>query len=81
MYKPARFGNQPEVMGVKEVCEKFGIERPDQVRDILGLWGDASDNIPGIPGFGEVTARKLISAYGSVENLVEKADEISNPRW
>jgi len=81
MYKPARFGNKAEILGVKEVCEKFGIEHPVQVKDILGLWGDASDNIPGIPGFGEVTARKLIAAYGSVENLVEKADSVSNPRW
>ncbi|MBE0646522.1 MAG: DNA polymerase I [Bacteroidales bacterium] len=81
MYKPAKFGNKAEIMGVKEVCEKFGIERPEQVKDILGLWGDASDNIPGIPGFGEVTAKKLIAEYGSVENLVASAATISNPRW
>lgn len=81
MYKPAKFGNKAEIMGVKEVCEKFGIERPEQVKDILGLWGDASDNIPGIPGFGEVTAKKLIAEYGSVENLVANASTISNPRW
>jgi len=81
MYKPAKFGNQAEVLGVREICEKFGIERPDQVKDLLGLWGDASDNIPGIPGFGEVTARKLIASYGSVENLIEQADSIPNERW
>ena len=50
MYKPAKFGDKAEVVGVKEICEKFGISRPDQVIDMLGLWGDASDNIPGIPG-------------------------------
>ena len=81
MYKPAKFGNKAEIMGVKEVCEKFGIERPEQVKDILGLWGDASDNIPGIPGFGEVTAKKLIAEYGTVENLISRADTISNPKW
>jgi len=81
MYKPAKFGNHPEVLGIKEICEKFGIERPEQVKDILGLWGDASDNIPGIPGFGQVTARKLIASYGSVENLINQADTIPNVRW
>ena len=81
MYKPAKFGNKAEILGVKEVCEKFGIERPDQVKDMLGLWGDASDNIPGIPGFGEVTARKLIASYGSVENLIAQSDSIPNERW
>lgn len=81
IYKPARFGNKAEILGVREVCEKFGIERPDQVRDILGLWGDASDNIPGIPGFGEVTAKKLIKEFDTVENLVAQADQISNKRW
>ncbi|MFC2102162.1 DNA polymerase I [Bacteroidota bacterium] len=81
MYKPAKFGNKAEIMGVKEVCEKFGIERPEQVKDILGLWGDASDNIPGIPGFGEVTAKKLIASYGSVENLIAQANTIPNQRW
>jgi len=81
IYKPAKFGNKAEVLGVKEVCEKFGIERPDQVKDILGLWGDASDNIPGIPGFGEVTAKKLIAEYGSVENLLALSETISNARW
>ncbi|MBN1200059.1 MAG: DNA polymerase I [Bacteroidales bacterium] len=81
IYKPAKFGNSAEILGVREVCEKFGIERPEQVRDILGLWGDASDNIPGIPGFGEVTAKKLIASYGSVENLIAQADTIPNERW
>ena len=74
--KPGKPGRPPELMGVKEVCEKFGVSRPDQVIDMLGLWGDASDNIPGIPGVGEVTARKLIEEYDSVENLVANAENI-----
>lgn len=53
IYKPGRGGNPPEILGVKEVCEKFEVKNPSQVIDILGLWGDASDNIPGIPGIGE----------------------------
>ena len=71
MYKPARSGNTPEVLGVDEVCRKYGIERPEQLIDILGLWGDASDNIPGVPGVGEKTASKLISEFGSIENLLQ----------
>lgn len=67
MYKPGRGGKPAETWGVKEVCEKFEVENPKQVIDILGLWGDAVDNIPGIPGIGEKTAKKLISQYGSVE--------------
>ena len=74
--KPGKPGQPPELMGVKEVCEKFGISRPEQVIDMLGLWGDASDNIPGIPGVGEVTARKLIEEFDSVENLVANAEKI-----
>jgi len=63
-------------MGVKEVCEKFEIEHPLQVIDILGLWGDAVDNIPGIPGIGEKTAKKLIQDYGSMENMFEHVDDL-----
>jgi DNA polymerase I len=80
IYKPAKFGNPPEVWGIREVCEKFGITRPDQVKDILGLWGDASDNIPGIPGVGEVIAKKLIAEFDTVENLVANAANISNEK-
>lgn len=76
MFKPGRGGNPPEIMGVKEVREKFEVERPEQVIDILGLWGDASDNIPGIPGIGEKTAKTLIAKYGSVENLIDHAHEL-----
>jgi DNA polymerase I len=78
MYKPAKAGERPIIMGVPEVCEKFGIKNPLQVIDFLGLMGDASDNIPGIPGVGEVTARKLLEEYGSVENLLENAKYIKN---
>lgn len=76
IYKPGRGGNPAEIMGVKEVCEKFGIERTEQVIDMLGLWGDASDNIPGIPGIGEKTAQTLISKYGSMEGVFEHVHEL-----
>ncbi|HOY32925.1 MAG TPA: DNA polymerase I [Bacteroidales bacterium] len=74
IYKPARFGDKPSIMGPKEVCEKFGIQKPEQVIDMLGIWGDASDNIPGIAGIGEVGARKLISEFGSLENILKNID-------
>lgn len=76
MFRPARFGNNAEVLGVEEICEKFKIKRPEQVIDVLGLWGDAADNIPGIPGVGEKTAQKLLSQFDSIEEMIEKADEI-----
>ena len=80
IYKPGKFGSDIEILGVKEVCEKFSITRPEQVIDILGLWGDASDNIPGIPGVGEVTAKKLLAEFDSVENLIANTDKISNEK-
>ena len=80
IYRPGRFGDKAEVMGIKEVCAKFGIKRPEQVIDMLGLWGDASDNIPGIPGVGEVTARKLLDEFDSMENLLQNASQIKNPK-
>lgn len=76
IYKPARFGNEAEVMGVKEVCEKFEVKDPKQVIDILGLQGDAVDNIPGIPGVGEKTAKQLIKDFGSVEELLKNTDKL-----
>ena len=76
IYKPGRGGNPPEILGVKEVCEKFEVQNPLQVIDILGLWGDASDNIPGIPGIGEKTAKLLIAKYGSIEKLLENTHEL-----
>ena len=76
VYKPPRFGNQAEILGVKEVCNRYQIERPEQLIDILGLWGDASDNIPGIPGVGEKRAIEFIQQYGSVENLLANTDKL-----
>ena len=76
MYKPARMGNKPEIWGPYEVCERFGLSRPEQLIDILGLWGDASDNIPGVPGIGEKTAIKLVGEYDSIENLLKNTDKL-----
>ena len=69
MLKPARSGNDAEVVGKERICEKYKIKDPVQVIDILGLMGDASDNVPGAPGIGEKTAMKLISEYDTIENL------------
>ncbi len=76
LYKPAFMGNGVDVMGPKEVCAKWDIESVDQVRDILGLMGDAVDNIPGIPGIGEKTAVKLLKEYGTIENLLQHTDDL-----
>jgi DNA polymerase-1 len=76
IYKPARMGNEMEILGVKEVLEKWEIERVEQVIDILGLWGDAVDNIPGIPGIGEKTAKSLIKQYGSMEEIIAHSHEL-----
>jgi len=76
IYKPPRMGNQAEILGVEEVCQNWEIENPLQVIDILALWGDAVDNIPGIPGIGEKTSKALIKEYGSVENLIANADKL-----
>lgn len=76
IYKPARMGNEMEILGVKEILAKWEIENVEQVIDILGLWGDAVDNIPGIPGIGEKTAKLLIKQYGSVENIIANAHEL-----
>jgi DNA polymerase-1 len=76
IYKPARMGNDMEILGVKEVLAKWEIEKVEQVIDILGLWGDAVDNIPGIPGIGEKTAKALIKQYGSMENIIANSHEL-----
>ncbi len=75
-YKPSLAGKPAETLGVKEICDRWGIENPDQVRDILGLMGDAVDNIPGVPGVGEKTAQKLIQEFGSLENLLANTDKV-----
>ena len=75
IFKPARMGNAYEIMGVPEVKAKWEIDHIHQVIDILAIWGDASDNIPGIPGMGEKTAKKLIKQYGSLENILDHAHE------
>jgi len=76
LYRPARMGSGAEVHGVKEILEKWEVERIEQVIDILGLWGDAVDNIPGIPGIGEKTAKKLIQQYGSMEEIIKNSHEL-----
>ncbi|MEO7311881.1 MAG: DNA polymerase I [Chitinophagaceae bacterium] len=76
MYKPPAYGNDKEILGVKEVCEKWGIKDVSQVIDILGLMGDSADNIPGIPGVGEKTAAKLLAQYETLENVLADADNI-----
>ncbi|MDR4988292.1 MAG: DNA polymerase I [Bacteroidales bacterium] len=80
MLKPAHRGNEAELWGVKEVCERFGIEKPEQLIDILGLWGDSSDNIPGVPGIGERKAKALIGQFGSIENILENIEEVRENR-
>jgi len=76
IYKPARMGNEMEILGVPQVLAKWEIENVLQVIDILGLWGDAVDNIPGIPGIGEKTAKLLIKQYGSMENIIANSHEL-----
>ncbi|MCK4750718.1 MAG: DNA polymerase I [Bacteroidales bacterium] len=76
MYKPGRGGNPPEILGEEEIREKFLVEHPIQVIDILALWGDASDNIPGAPGIGEKTAKKLIGQFHSVAGIYENIDQL-----
>jgi len=76
MYKPARMGNGIEIWGIPEVQKKFEVARPEQVIDYLGMMGDAVDNIPGLPGVGDKTAKKFLAAYGSMEGLLEHTHEL-----
>ncbi len=76
MYRPARMGNGIEIWGIPEVKKRFGVERPEQVIDYLGMMGDASDNIPGLPGVGDKTAKKFIKQFGSMEGLLENTDKL-----
>ncbi|WP_034259679.1 DNA polymerase I [Altibacter lentus] len=77
MYRPARMGNAIEIWGIPEVKKRFGVERPEQVIDYLGMMGDASDNIPGLPGVGEKTAKKFIAEFGSMEALLANTDKLT----
>lgn len=76
IYKPARQGGAVEILGPEEVCQQWEVTTPGQVIDVLGLWGDTSDNIPGVPGVGEKTAKKLIASYGSVEGVLAHAGDL-----
>ena len=76
MYRPARMGNGIEIWGIPEVQERFGVQRPEQVIDYLGMMGDASDNIPGLPGVGDKTAKKFIAEFGSMEELLANTDKL-----
>ena len=76
MYKPKRLGNEIEILGVEQVCEKFEITDPLQVIDVLGLMGDTSDNIPGCPGIGPKTAMKLVSEFGGIEGVYQNIDKL-----
>lgn len=76
MFRPGRGGSPAEVWGPKEVCERFDLDRVDQVIDLLGLQGDAADNIPGIPGVGPKTASKLLKEFGSLEGILENLDQL-----
>jgi DNA polymerase-1 len=77
IYKPGRSGGDVEILGIPEVQRKFEVQTPAQVIDVLGLWGDASDNIPGAPGIGEKTAKKLIKEFGSIEALLQQTDKLT----
>jgi DNA polymerase-1 len=76
-YKPSRLGEGVEILGVAEILKRWGVQRPEQVVDMLALMGDTSDNIPGVPGIGEKTAAKLIARFGSVENLLARVGELT----
>jgi len=80
LYRYGHGRNPDSIMGVDEVCEKFDVQSCSQVIDLLGLWGDAVDNIPGIRGVGEKTAKKLIAQFGSIEQMVKRVDEIKNDK-
>lgn len=80
MYRFGRMGKPDTLMGIPEVQEKFDVQDCRQVIDLLGLWGDSSDNIPGIPGVGEKTAKKLIQQFGSIEEMVRRSEEIKNDK-
>ncbi len=77
MYKPGKGGEGIEIIGLEQVCQTYGIQDPRLVIDILALWGDASDNIPGVPGIGEKGAKKLVSQWGDIDQIMAHADQLS----
>ena len=76
MYRPARMGNGIEIWGIPEIQKRFGVKRPEQVIDYLGMMGDASDNIPGLPGVGDKTAKKFLEQFGDMEGLLANTDKL-----
>jgi DNA polymerase-1 len=80
MYKPSYKGGGVDILGVEEVKKKFNIRSPEQVIDLLGLWGDSSDNIPGVPGIGEKTASALLQQFNSLEEMIEHPGKIEKER-
>ncbi|WP_190811099.1 DNA polymerase I [Flagellimonas sp. S3867] len=76
MYRPARMGNGIEIWGIPEIQKRFGVERPEQVIDYLGMMGDASDNIPGLPGVGDKTAKKFLADFGDMEGLLANTEQL-----
>lgn len=76
MYKPGRSGGEKEIWGIEEVKQKFSVENTHQIIDLLALWGDSSDNIPGAPGIGEKTAKKLLAEFKTVENLLDSTNKL-----
>ena len=76
-YKPGKAGGENEIIGVKEICGKYGIQSPSQVIDMLTICGDTADNVPGVKGVGEVGAGKLVAKYGSVQGIYDHLDELS----
>jgi DNA polymerase-1 len=77
LYKPSRMGDGVEILGLPEIRERWGIQQPEQVVDIMALMGDSSDNIPGVPGIGEKTAIKLVGQFGTLENLLARTSELT----
>jgi len=76
MYRPARMGNGIEIWGIPEIQKRFGVERPEQVIDYIGMMGDAIDNIPGLPGVGDKTAKKFLAEFGTMEGLLANTDQL-----
>ena len=76
-YKPAKGSQEMEILGPDAICGQYGISSPEQVREILTLWGDSSDNVPGAKGVGEVSAKKLVGKYGTIENIYSHLEELT----